>query len=214
MAKIVVTFDGTAASGKGAIARGVADHFGFLYLDTGRLYRALAHLIRLNGLEEKEFLSQIALLSKQITPKLLADNVLYEGSIGDLASKIASLPEVREALLQYQLDFIENNEAVVLDGRDTGTVICPGAKYKFYVDADVNVRAKRRYMQQEELGLPEQSYEEILRKLVERDERDKNREVAPLVVPEGAVVIDNVEMPLSEVIAKAIELIDYSKSKS
>lgn len=208
MAEIVITFDGTAASGKGSIARQVADHFGFAYLDTGRLYRALALLIRINGLEGKDFLPKIDTLSKRITTTLLSDNVLYEGSIGDLASKIASLAEVREALLQYQKDFVENNKGVVLDGRDTGSVICPDAQYKFFVDADPGVRAKRRFKQQGELGLPEQTYEDILSKLIERDKRDKERDIAPLVAPAGSVEIDNSYGKISETVKRVVGLIN------
>ena len=207
MAEIVITFDGTAASGKGSIARRVAEHFGFAYLDTGRLYRALALLIRMNNLEGKDFFPEIQNLSKRITPLLLSDNVLYEGSIGDVASKIASFSEVRAALLQYQKDFIKNNKGVVLDGRDTGSIICPEAQHKFFVDADPEVRAKRRFLQQEELGLPEQTYEEILGKLIDRDKRDKERDVAPLIVPEGAVEIDNTNSSISEVVQRVICII-------
>lgn len=211
MAEIVITIDGTAASGKGAIARSLAEHYGYAYLDTGRLYRAFAYLVRELDLEKNdEFLKKLELINSKITPELLADNVLYCDNIGELASYIAAISEVRQSLLQYQLDFIANNKAVILDGRDTGTVICPEAKYKFYIDAEPEIRAKRRFLQQKELALPEQSYAEILEKLVKRDKQDKERKIAPLKIAEGAHVITNEVKELSEIVKSLIEIIDYS----
>ena len=212
-----ITFDGTSASGKGSIASAVAARYGFAYLDTGKLYRLVALIIYNEKLQDC-FLDKLddikgVLFSKGgkynislgISEHLLFD--LYLEHISKLASKIAKEQSIRDLLFDYQRDFVtKNSQGVVLDGRDTGSVICPEADKKFYIDADVKVRAHRRYLQMKNKeGVSEKEIEESLRK---RDEQDKNREIAPLIVAEGAAEIDNSKNSLEDTVQKIVALID------
>ncbi len=187
----VVTVDGTAGSGKGTIARAVANNLGYKYLDTGKLYRALAYLI-ITSEQQDNFTNQLTQLTEQISPEILSLDKLLNDDVGNFAAKIAALPEVRKALLSYQHGFIAKHHNVVLDGRDTGSVIYPQAEHKYYVDAALQVRAERRFVQNKSYYLEHNiSAEQIATDLAARDEADKSRKVAPLIVPEGAEIIDN-----------------------
>ena len=205
----VITFDGTSASGKGTIAKKVAQNFSYAYLDTGKLYRALSLLMIKKSITNPQN-SDLHSLVVEITPKLLSSNSLYDEKVTNFASKIAARAEVREVLVHFQKDFINNNKGVVLDGRDTGSIICPKAKFKFYIDADIEVRARRRYLQNQDDYVKQKiSLQQIKNSLLLRDKNDKERKIAPLIIPEGAHIIDNSYDHLEQIIKKIIDIIDY-----
>ena len=145
----VITFDGTSGSGKGTIAKIIADHYGYKYLDTGKLYRALALLILIHS-KQGDYLQDLGFLMGKINQELLSKKDLYTEDVTNLSSKIAANPEVRKSLLSFQRNFANSPGGAVLDGRDTGSIICPEAENKFYIDADLTIRAKRRYLQNKE----------------------------------------------------------------
>lgn len=199
----VVAIDGPAASGKGTIARNLAKHFDWPYLDTGLVYRAVA-----KNLVKKQ-LDQNPLNAVREAKDLSIEDLQQEGlrapEISQIASVVASIPEVRETLIEFQRNFARKGEGAILDGRDIGTVICPDADMKFFVTASQEVRANRRY--QELMGQGEGvTYQEVFETLVERDLRDSTRKNAPLIQSEEAILIDtsdlNVKQSTELVIAK------------
>jgi cytidylate kinase len=205
----IITFDGTSGSGKGTIATKIADHFAIAYLDTGKLYRALSYLLVRNSITNIDNIIMDD-FAKQIDNNLLNNPALYDESVTIFASKIAAKPLVRESLFSFQQEFLLNNEGAVLDGRDTGSVICPQAKFKFYIDADIDIRAKRRYNQNKASYLDQNiDNHQIKISLLARDKSDKERKISPLIIPKNAVVIDNSANNLSATIKKIIDIIDY-----
>lgn len=208
----IITFDGTAASGKGSIAKEVADHYQIKYLDTGKLYRAMAFLIIANN-SDSDYKFKLKDYTQQISTDLLANKQLDNEHIGVFASQIAQDIEVRKCLFDFQLEFLKKNKSCVLDGRDTGSVIAPQAKFKFYIDANIKVRAQRRYLQNQAYYTKNNvSLQDLIKKIQKRDEQDKNRKIAPLLVPEGAIIIDNSKDILSAVIEKVIKIIDNNRN--
>ncbi len=190
-----VAIDGPAAAGKGTIARAVAAHFGFDYLDTGLLYRATARKV-IDGMEPVAAARGLSLHDFQ-------RDGLRTAKVGQQASKIAALPKVRAALVTWQHEFARREGGTVLDGRDIGTVICPEAEVKLFVTASDQVRAERR---QAELQGPV-TVAEVLADLQARDARDRERAVAPLVAAADAVVLDTSAMTIDEAVAAAVALV-------
>jgi cytidylate kinase len=190
-AVFTVAIDGPAAAGKGTIARAVAARFGFAHLDTGLLYRAV-------GAKGGDPVA--AALS--LTPADLARDDLRTMAAGQAASRVAVIPEVRAALVDFQRRFARQPGGAVLDGRDIGTVICPGAEVKLYVTASAETRAHRRWL---EVGGDEGT---VLAEVVERDARDAGRADAPLRVADGALVLDTTAMGIAEAVAAAVAAVD------
>lgn len=184
-----IAIDGPAASGKGTIARALAGHFGFAHLDTGLLYRAV-------GAKGGDPV-QAAL---DLSPADLARDDLRTAEAGQAASRVAVIPEVRAALVEFQRRFARQDPGAVLDGRDIGTVICPEAEIKLYVTASDDVRASRRAL---ELGADQA---QILQELRERDARDAARDVAPMRPADDAVLLDTSGMSIEDAVAQAIAL--------
>jgi len=197
----VITIDGPTASGKGTVAHRVADHLGFHYLDSGALYRltALVALRKDTSFNDEHALAKIAaalpcsfaggdvfLAHEDVTAAIRAEEV------GNVASKIASLPTVRQALYGLQLSF-RQAPGLVADGRDMGTVIFPHATLKVFLTASVEARAQRRYKQLIEKGFSA-TMQDLLRDLQERDARDANRAIAPLKPAEDAYFLDTSDM--------------------
>ncbi len=182
-----IAIDGPAASGKGTIARALARHFGFVHLDTGLLYRAVGAM---GG-------DPVA-AARRLVPSDLDREDLRSAEAGQAASRVAAIPEVRTALIDFQRRFARTEPGAVLDGRDIGTVICPEAELKLYVTATDAVRARRRAL---ELGADEVR---ILSELRERDARDAARAVAPMRPAEDALLLDTSEMTIDEAVARAI----------
>ncbi|MFN4061875.1 MAG: (d)CMP kinase [Paracoccus hibiscisoli] len=183
----IIAIDGPAASGKGTIARALADRFGFHHLDTGLLYRA-------TGAKGGDAVAA----ARALTAADLTREGLRSAEAGQAASRIAAIPEVRDALVAFQRHFAAQEPGAVLDGRDIGTVICPDAPVKLYVVASDAVRAARRAA---ELGADP---DEMLAQLRERDLRDSQRAAAPLRPAEDAVVLDTSALSIEAAVAAAI----------
>ena len=184
--EFTVAIDGPAAAGKGTIARALADRFGFAYLDTGLLYRAVAA----KGGDPV----QAAL---GLTADDLARDDLRSLAAGQAASRVAAIPQVRAALTAFQRHFARSAGGAVLDGRDIGTVICPVAEVKLYVTSSAEVRAERRWR---ELG---GDLGQVLAEVRERDARDMGRADAPLRPADDAIVIDTTDLTIEQAVAMA-----------
>lgn len=182
-----IAIDGPAASGKGTIARALAREFGFPHLDTGLLYRAVGAI---GG--------DPTTAARSLTPDDLLRPGLRTAEAGQAASRVAAIPEVRGALIEFQRRFSRQEPGAILDGRDIGTVICPEAELKLYVTASDEIRARRRAL---ELGADEAR---ILAELRERDARDAARAVAPMRPADDALLLDTSEMTIDEAVARAI----------
>ncbi len=184
-----VAIDGPAAAGKGTISRRLADQFGFAHLDTGLLYRAVGAKVA-DGIDPSE-------AAETLCAADLDRDDLRSHAAGQAASKVAVIPEVRRALVQFQRDFAQRPGGAVLDGRDIGTVICPDADLKFFVTARPELRAHRRFL---ELGGNEA---QILNEIIERDSRDMSRADAPMRAADDAVVIDTSDLDIEAAVAEA-----------
>ena len=202
---IVIAVDGPAASGKGTIARALASHFGLPHLDTGLLYRAVAlNLFRFGGDPGNEF---EAMRACDITSVSLDDPDLRSEVVGSIASRISAYPSVREKLLDRQRRFAGQAGGAVLDGRDIGTVIAPGADVKLFVTASVEVRARRRLAELLSRGMAAH-LEDVIIDLKARDARDSSRSAAPMAQADDAVLLDPSEMDIAAAIAAAIRLVE------
>ena len=215
----IIAIDGTAASGKGTLARRLAKHFGYAYLDTGLLYRAMGYLTLSFETEQTEFSEEIInSAASSITPNILQNAALRDEKVTKRASMLATIPKVRAALILQQRNFAKNPPGgvtgAILDGRDIGTVICPDATYKFFVNAEVEVRAARRVKELLERNV-EAIYARVLQDMRERDARDSARNLAPLVPAEDAFVIDTTQMNAETVFTAALEFIsEQNESKA
>ena len=185
-----VAIDGPAAAGKGTISRAVAERFGLAHLDTGALYRAV-------GVKGGDPVAA----AEGLTAEDLARPDLRSLEAGQAASRVAAIPAVRAALLDFQRRFARRDGGAVLDGRDIGTVICPEAEVKLYVTASAQVRAHRRWL---EVGGDEA---EVLAQVRDRDARDMGRADAPLRAAEDAVVIDTSSLTIDEAVEAACRLV-------
>jgi cytidylate kinase len=203
---VIVAVDGPAASGKGTIARALAAHFGLPHMDTGLLYRAAAfNLLELGGDPESEFAAARA--AADLSRVDFGNDELKSETVGGIASRISTYPLVREALLERQKRFARQTGGAVLDGRDIGTVIAPGAEAKLFVTAAPEIRARRRFEELKGRGLAVH-FTDVLADIRARDERDTGRDAAPLVMAEGAILIDTSEMSPDEAIAAAIAAVE------
>ena len=189
---LIVAIDGPAASGKGTIAKKLAEYFNLSYLDTGILYRAVALQMLTEGMNEKD-IRAAKKVARQVSIATIDHTGIRAREVSDLSSKIATIPGVRQELLDRQRRFAQNpdpsKDGVILDGRDIGTVVCPEADFKIFITADLEIRAKRRWKELLQSD-PTVIYCEVLEEMRSRDERDTNRKDAPLVVTSGALVID------------------------
>lgn len=211
---LVIAIDGPSASGKGTLAKMLADHFDFPYLNTGALYRAVAYDVIRSCLDPNDFDDKIEYLTENLTQEDLENDELFSENVGAVASIIAKNQRLRDALFRFQKDFVRRGEeddgGVVIEGRDTTTVICPDADFKFFVQADVEVRAKRRFEQLKKKG-DDVAYEKILEQLKKRDENDFNRKNSPLKIADGAVVIDNGKLSINEGFELALKHINENE---
>lgn len=202
---MIIAIDGTLASGKGTLAKRLAVHFGLPHMDTGALYRATGLAASLAGvaLDDEAACADIA---AHLNLAAYADADLRTAQAGQAASKVAALSAVRTALFNLQRDFANQKGGAVLDGRDIGTVVCPEADVKFWVDATVEERARRRCLELEKAGKPI-SIEQMTVELKERDIRDKTREVAPMKAAEDALHIDTTHMTPDAVFDAAVAFV-------
>lgn len=197
--QFTVAIDGPAASGKGTISKAVAAHFGFAHLDTGLLYRAVGARVLIG--EEP-----IAAARGLDAADLKATN-LRSANAAEAASKVAVIPEVRAALVEFQQKFATREGGAVLDGRDIGTVICPDAPAKLFVTASAEVRAERRYLEFVAADASV-SREDVLADVVARDKRDRERSTAPLKASADAILIDTSDMTIQKAVTVAITAIE------
>jgi cytidylate kinase len=202
---VVIAVDGPAASGKGTIARALAEHFGLPHMDTGLLYRAVAlNLWRWGGDPGNEFEAVRACSELGFDH---ADPELRSEPVSQVASAISAYPAVRAALRERQQTFASQTGGAVLDGRDIGTVIAPGADVKLFVTASPEVRARRRMAELMARGMPAH-YEDVLADIRARDARDSSREAAPLRAAEDAILLDTTELDVEAAITEAIRLVE------
>jgi cytidylate kinase len=193
-----VAIDGPAAAGKGTISKAVAAHFGFAHLDTGLLYRAVGAKV-LAGANPVE-------AARSLTPADL-EGELRTPEVAQAASRVAVIPEVRAALVDFQRSFAARDGGAVLDGRDIGTVICPDAPVKLFVTASAEVRAERRFLELTGKG-HDTTRAQVLADVVARDKRDSEREEAPLKPAEDAVMIDTSDLSIDEAVAAAVKAVE------
>lgn len=203
---MIIAIDGTLASGKGTIARRLAAEFGLPHMDTGALYRATA-VAALRAERAFEDEAEIAALAAELDLAEFEDWELRTAEVGQAASRVAALPAVRAALLELQRRFANQPGGAVLDGRDIGTVICPDADVKLWIDADVAERARRRRKELEAAGQPI-SQSRMIAELEERDARDRARTTAPMQKAEDALLIDTTDLDIDAAVDKARAVIE------
>jgi cytidylate kinase len=201
---MIIAVDGPTASGKGTIAQALAEHFGLPHLDTGLLYRAVGRQVFLDGGDPDN--GGDALAGCAFPDELLLDPHLRNEETGGLASRVSVHPAVRQALYDRQRCFATQDGGAVLDGRDIGTVIAPEADAKLFIIASVEARAQRRFLEMRERGVHVTKLE-IADDLRRRDERDRNRAVAPLAPAPDALVIDTSPRSREQSIEAAIEAV-------
>jgi cytidylate kinase len=202
--RLLIAVDGPAASGKGTIAKALARHFGLPHMDTGLLYRAVAlNLWRWGGDAASEFEALRACDEINLDT---ADPELRSEPVSRIASRISAYHSVRAALLDRQRDFAGQDGGAVLDGRDIGTVVVPEADAKLFVTASAEVRAQRRVRELLGRGMPA-TYEDVLIDIHARDERDSNRDIAPLRQAADADLLDTSELGVEASVAEAIRLV-------
>lgn len=197
-ASFTVAIDGPAAAGKGTISKGVAARFGLAHLDTGLLYRAVGRRT-LDGVDP-------VTAAQSLTAEELEQGDLRTADIAQAASKVAVIPEVRSALVDFQRAFARRAGGAVLDGRDIGTVICPHAEVKLFVTASPEVRAERRYLELNAKGA-DVTREQVLADVRERDSRDAARSAAPMKAADDAVLLDTSDLSIDDALALAIAVV-------
>ncbi len=185
----IIAVDGPVAAGKGTLARRLAAHFGLRHLDSGMLYRAVAARILRAGGDPSDARQAIA-AAEAFTADDLETPGLRDEAVGSGASLVATIPRVRAALLDFQRDFGRTPPGAVIDGRDIGTVVFPDATHKLFVTASLDTRVDRRYKELRDRGVA-CDRDQVLREMIERDTRDGQRAVAPLVPAHDAVVLDS-----------------------
>lgn len=212
---MIIAVDGPAGAGKGTLAKTLASHFNMAYLDTGALYRAVGvAVLEQNGSPEDpatatkvaknldfDFRDTGGGVFQAFIDGQDAESKLRTAEAGEAASQVSAIPQVRKALKEFQVAFAQNNRegnGAILDGRDIGTIICPDADMKFFLEADARVRAERRHKQLQEKGV-DITMDEVYAQTVARDERDRNRKDAPLKPADDAVIVDTSNLTAEEV---------------
>ena len=206
---MIITIDGPAASGKGTLARRIADHFKLPHLDTGLIYRAVAARVLAEGRPLDDVEAAVTAARAVDLGKLDRDR-LGGAALGEAASRVAAYPEVRTALLDLQRDFARRPGGAVLDGRDTGTVVCPAAEVKIYVTATPEARASRRH--RELAGRGETlTPDEVIADIRRRDARDSGRASAPLKPAPDAVLLDTTDLDIEAAFQEVLRIIAARK---
>ena len=203
---MIIAIDGPAASGKGTIARQIASVYGLHHLDTGLLYRAVAKAV-LDAGHSPADIQQATAAAVALNPKQFDENALKAQAITEASSVVAAIPQVREALINYQRAFATKPPGAVLDGRDIGTVIAPGADVKLFVVATREERARRRVLELRRRG-EDADEQDVLADLMRRDERDSKRTTAPLVQAADAHLLDTTHLGIDAAFRAAVAIIE------
>ena len=203
---IIIAVDGPAASGKGTLARRLAQHLGLLHIDSGKLYRATAWRVLRDGGDPGDT-GLATMAARNLTASDLCALELVDESVGQAASLVATIPAVRAAVVDRQRALAARPPGTVMDGRDIGTVVFPEANHKLFVTASLDCRAGRRWRELRDRG-ENVDFESVRRNLAERDERDESRDLAPLIPASDAVVIDTTCLDEEGALAAAIATID------
>ena len=217
-----IALDGPSGAGKSSVAKLLAARLGFVYVDTGALYRTVGYYVRSQGVtrEDKEGIVRcLPDIHIEVKYENGAQHVYLNGEdLGDkirepeismYASAVSAVPEVRSFLLDTQRDIAEKN-SVIMDGRDIGTVILPNAEVKIFMTASIAARAKRRTLELEAKGMPAR-YEDVLREMEERDTNDREREVAPAVAAADAVLLDNSDLTIEQTVQAIFDIVQRAK---
>jgi cytidylate kinase len=207
---MIIAIDGPAASGKGTLGKRLAVHYGLRHLDTGLLYRAVAKVLIDAGKPAADVPAAIA-AAKALEPATFDEAALKGPAIGEAASLVSAIPEVRAALVTFQRDFASKPPGAVIDGRDIGTVICPDADCKIFVTATPEVRAGRRAAEYRATG---KNIDEatVLADIVARDARDTGRAISPLKQAADAHLLDTTNMDISTALRAAIDIVEASRA--
>jgi cytidylate kinase len=207
---MIIAIDGPAGSGKGTLGKKLAAHYGLRHLDTGLIYRAVAKALIDVGRAPSD-VAAAAAAAQALDPARFDEKALKSHSVGEAASVVSAIPEVRAALLAFQRDFAAKPPGAVLDGRDIGTVICPEAGVKIFVTASPEVRAARRAKEYRAAG---QAIEEaaVLADIRKRDERDTNRAAAPLKQAPDAHLLDTTHLDIDAAIRAAIDIVEATRA--
>ena len=207
---MIIAIDGPAASGKGTLGKRLAAHYGLRHLDTGLIYRAVAKALLDAGRRPDDVAAAVA-AARALDPAHFDEAALKGPVIGEAASIVSAIPEVRAALVAFQRDFAAKPPGAVLDGRDIGTVICPNADCKIFVTAMPQVRARRRAAEYQAQG---QAIDEaaVLVDIAKRDERDQNRAAAPLKQAPDAHLLDTTHLDIDAAIRAAIDIVEATRA--
>ena len=207
---MIIAIDGPAASGKGTLGKRLATHYGLRHLDSGLLYRAVAKAVLDAGRPATDRDAAIA-AARALDPTHIDEMALKVPAVGEAASFVSAIPEVRAALVAFQRDFAAKPPGAVLDGRDIGTVICPAADAKIFVTATPQVRARRRAAEYRALGRDIDDAT-VLADIVKRDERDQNRATAPLKQAPDAHLLDTTHLDIDAAIRAAIDIVEATRA--
>ena len=207
---MIIAIDGPAASGKGTLGKRLAEHFGLRHLDTGLIYRAVAKALLDAGLPLDDR-AHAAEAARRLDPATF-DERLKSHAIGEAASIVSAIPDVRAALVAFQRDFAAERPGAVLDGRDIGTVICPGADVKIFVTAEPQARARRRFLELCANGQRAQEAD-VLADILRRDERDTKRTVAPLLPAPDAHLLDTTHLDIDAAFRAAVAIVEAARAR-
>ena len=215
---IAVAIDGPAGAGKSTLARAAAKELGFLYIDTGALYRAIAYCMLRGGVDPSDAAAvEAALPGVQVELKFVqgeqrvflggedVSGAIRTGAVSMAASRVSAIPAVRARLLSMQRDFARNYN-VVMDGRDIGTVVLPQAQVKVFLTASAEERARRRFLELQQKGQPA-GYEQVLAEIRQRDEQDSHRAISPLAPAADSVLLDTTGVSPEEAVARLVSLV-------
>ena len=210
MTTLIIALDGPAASGKGTLGKRLAARYGLRHLDTGLIYRAVAKAVLDAGHNPNDKPRAIA-AAKQLDPTKFNEIALKQLAIGEAASIVSAIAEVRAVLLDFQRDFAATPPGAVIDGRDIGTIIAPDADVKIFVVASPEARAHRRYLELNERG-ESVNETEILADILKRDERDRSRTAAPLVRAPDAHLLDTTHLDIDAAVRAAIAIVEAARA--